>query len=72
MLTPPCALSWQVFYREIVLSSLHPLSGPREGGTAITWQVLDSDPNPNPNRNPNPNSNPNPNPGPGGPDAARR
>ena len=36
------ALHWQVFYREIVLSSLHPLSGPREGGTAITWQVVDS------------------------------
>ena len=30
-----------VFYREIVLSSLHPLSGPREGGTTITWQVVD-------------------------------
>ena len=33
--------TWQTFYREIVLSSLHPLSGPREGGTALTLQVAD-------------------------------
>ena len=28
-----------VYYREIELSSLHPLSGPREGGTQLAFQV---------------------------------
>ena len=35
-----------VYYREIELSSLHPLSGPREGGTQLAFQVTRPYPQP--------------------------